>query len=445
MTDRDNDGLRSLTGWTVITPEQLAEARRGLGQQLAARRETAGLTQLQLARLAGYSRSTIANVETGRSGQPRDCWVRYDELLRADGALLSGHDHYRGLVSRHKHQAAQERERLRTAIIDQWRHTHALAKDAGTSVLVELSTKRDLSIGEARLDHRSSPVDQGLCAHWYDMLRVLAATDNALSVHGLLDIVRNGIALIHRNRRAADGPLRLKMAAVEARWLEFGSWVAHNQQQPGTAGRWLQTARSLAEEAGDQVHVAYVQMRLAQQAVEAADAAGCAALAEPVMRDSALPPRVRALAAVRYAQALAHERDVAGVRASLGMAYHLVDQASQAEDPAVTAMAGHGTSAYLRGYEAHCRLLLGETEAAANDLQLVLTEWPATQRLDEGLFRANLAVALARSGDLEAADSEAAAARTLGIQTGSRRTLILLDELAGQTSGRRLGDEVRTR
>jgi hypothetical protein len=260
-------------------------------------------------------------------------------------------------------------------------------------------------------------------------LRVLAATD-ALGVPGVLDVVRKQIILIDRHRSAADDSLRRKLAAAQMRWLEFGSWIADNQQQPDTAGRWLKAARSLADDAGDHVSDAYLQMRQAQQAIEASESAGSAALAEPVMRDHTLPPRVRALAAVRYAQAMAHDRDVSGVRAGLGLAHHLIDQASRAEDPAVTAMAGHGTGAYLRGYEAHCRLLLGDAPAAARDLQLVLTDWPATQRLDEGLFRANRAVALARSGELEAAEVEAAAARTLGIQTGSRRTLAMLDGLA---------------
>lgn len=428
----------------MITSEQLIDARRNLGQQLAARREAAGFTQLQLARHVGYTRSTIANVETGRSSQPRDCWVRYDQLLRADGVLLAGHDHYRALASRYRDQASQERKRQRTARIEQWRYTHT-AVDANGDAPAMVNLEQALDDGEARLDHQLTPVDPDPYAHWYEMLRVLAAADNVLGVPGLLDVVRNEIMLIDRHRHAADGQLRRKAAAAQARWLEFGSWIADNQQRPGTAGRWLRAARSLADEADDRASTAYVQMRQAQQAIEASDPASSAALAEPVMRDGGLPPRVRALAAVRYAQAMAHERNTTRVRASLGLAYHLVDEASLAEDPAVTAMAGHGTSAYLRGYEAHCRLLLGDASAAAHDLQLVLTEWPATQQLDEGLFRANLAVALAQAGQRDAAEAEAAAARILGAQTGSQRTLALLGELAVHPAHPQPEDEARTR
>jgi transcriptional regulator with XRE-family HTH domain len=104
-----------------VTPEQLAQARRRLGQQLAEHREAAGLTQAHLARLTGYTRSAIANVETGRSSQPRTSWTRYDQLLHAGGVLLAGHDHYATLTAQYRQQAAQERERQRTARVEQWR------------------------------------------------------------------------------------------------------------------------------------------------------------------------------------------------------------------------------------------------------------------------------------------------------------------------------------
>lgn len=115
----------------MVTPEQLAEARRDLGQQLAARREAAGLTQAQLARLTGYTRSALANVETGRSNQPRTCWVRYDQLLGAEGALLASYDHYASLTAQRRQQAARERERQRIAKIEQWRPQIATAIGPG--------------------------------------------------------------------------------------------------------------------------------------------------------------------------------------------------------------------------------------------------------------------------------------------------------------------------
>jgi transcriptional regulator with XRE-family HTH domain len=59
-----------------MTQDQLNEARRQLGRQLAACRRGMGFTQQRLAELTAYSRSAIANVETGRENTPRAFWKR---------------------------------------------------------------------------------------------------------------------------------------------------------------------------------------------------------------------------------------------------------------------------------------------------------------------------------------------------------------------------------
>ncbi len=82
----------------MITPGQVAEARRDLGRQLAALREGAGLTQVDLAARVNYSRSTIGNVETGRQKIPRGFCQRCDRELGADGVLLAVHDDVEALV-----------------------------------------------------------------------------------------------------------------------------------------------------------------------------------------------------------------------------------------------------------------------------------------------------------------------------------------------------------
>ena len=66
--------------------------RRALGQQLAAMRNRAGLSQWELAPLTGYSRSTLSDAELGRYRLRREFWLRCDELLRADGRLVASYD-----------------------------------------------------------------------------------------------------------------------------------------------------------------------------------------------------------------------------------------------------------------------------------------------------------------------------------------------------------------
>lgn len=66
-----------------------ADAQRSLGERLAAFRRLAGLNQAQLAARVSYSRSTVANTETGRQRAPIDFWHRCDQTLGANGELVA--------------------------------------------------------------------------------------------------------------------------------------------------------------------------------------------------------------------------------------------------------------------------------------------------------------------------------------------------------------------
>jgi hypothetical protein len=70
-------------------------AGRNLSAALAARRHAAGLTQTQLAEMAGVSVTTLGHAETGRLWQSRRFWEHADKALCADGALLELHDAFR--------------------------------------------------------------------------------------------------------------------------------------------------------------------------------------------------------------------------------------------------------------------------------------------------------------------------------------------------------------
>lgn len=71
----------------VVSPEQIREAWRDLGRQLAEWRKAAALTQHQLAALTWHSRSSIANIETGRQKASRQFWEHADRELGASGML----------------------------------------------------------------------------------------------------------------------------------------------------------------------------------------------------------------------------------------------------------------------------------------------------------------------------------------------------------------------
>ncbi|WP_204335623.1 MULTISPECIES: helix-turn-helix domain-containing protein [unclassified Micromonospora] len=97
----------------LVTPGQVAEARRDLGRQLAAWREAAGLTQVQLARRIVHSRSSVANVEIGRHSVTHAFWRYADREVAAGGALLAAFEKVDRLVQTQREQAARVLDRQR--------------------------------------------------------------------------------------------------------------------------------------------------------------------------------------------------------------------------------------------------------------------------------------------------------------------------------------------
>jgi DNA-binding XRE family transcriptional regulator len=347
------------------------------GAELRRWRQARGLSQAALARLVHVSPDLIGKVEKADRRPTRDLLDGLDRVLGTAGALA-------------ELWPEVEREGVRRA---------APASQNGMVF----------------------PVDPELVGHWSRMLVVLAATDNAVGVRGLREVVVGELRLLSGHRRAASGPLQRRLATVEARWLEFASWVADNDGDPAGATAWLQQAHDMAGENGDEVLCGYVLMRRAQRAVEAGDAATAIALLDAGPPTARLPPRIRALSMVRVAQAHALAGDDAAARTALNAAYRYVDRAGGDTEDEV--LAAHCGSAYIAAHEAQCRLMLGDSASAVAGYRRVLAAWPAGQRLDEGLFRAQLAIAYDQAGMADEAEAEGLRAVDLARQTGSHRTL----------------------
>src|SRR6266545_698210 len=93
-----------------IAPAQIHAVRQDLGRQLAAWRKAANVTQEELAKRTWYSRSTIANIETGRQTTTRRFWQRADRELGADGLLVKAFDQVDDLIRAYGAQMARARE-----------------------------------------------------------------------------------------------------------------------------------------------------------------------------------------------------------------------------------------------------------------------------------------------------------------------------------------------
>src|SRR5579875_586732 len=100
-------------GEVAAEVDLVEQAWHTLGPQLAASRRAAGLNQEQLAAATGYSRSTIANAETGRQHVQRQFWTRCDAALSTGTALTRGHDDITSLTRRTEATTALAARRTR--------------------------------------------------------------------------------------------------------------------------------------------------------------------------------------------------------------------------------------------------------------------------------------------------------------------------------------------
>ncbi|GIJ43110.1 helix-turn-helix domain-containing protein [Micromonospora andamanensis] len=98
-----------------LTPGVVADARRSLGGQLAVTRKAVGVTQVRLARMVQWSRSTVANVETARQVAPREFWLACDVALGAGGLLVAEWARTDALARRLREQMVSELVRQRLA------------------------------------------------------------------------------------------------------------------------------------------------------------------------------------------------------------------------------------------------------------------------------------------------------------------------------------------
>src|SRR3984893_2504829 len=143
-------------GTQVKEPGANGQASSELGAELAAYRRAARLSQAQLAELTEFSRSTVANVETGRQHVPRTFWERADQALRTGGVLANAHDEIEAAASRDLRTAARDMSAARHT--PAWQHRPDTLVH-GPSAVQAGSTPRPASVFPlpAELEQPSSP------------------------------------------------------------------------------------------------------------------------------------------------------------------------------------------------------------------------------------------------------------------------------------------------
>lgn len=121
-------GIRSVEGCCnvcnmPVVPGDPRELRGVLGARLAKVRRDAHLTQTQLAEQIGYSRATVAGVESGHQQAAAGFWQRCDVILNAAGELVVAWQELVSARRRTEQDAERRSQALRQARAAKKQHT----------------------------------------------------------------------------------------------------------------------------------------------------------------------------------------------------------------------------------------------------------------------------------------------------------------------------------
>jgi transcriptional regulator with XRE-family HTH domain len=235
----------------VADGERIQAAWRALGRQLHAERQAHGLSQQELSELILYSRSSIANVETGRQKVPRVFWSNCDKVLGLGETLALRWD---------KIDAAAQQELERAAAGSRQISLH-LAQPAGPVV----------SLAEPDAVADAEPIVVGLAsealdlATWAEQTNVGDTTIDALADSAgrlsrdylrkpPLPVLRDAAALYRRVAGLLQGGHQsLRQArdlhVIAGQLLAFLSWVSSDVGHPGAAEAHARAGWVMAEQA----------------------------------------------------------------------------------------------------------------------------------------------------------------------------------------------------
>ncbi len=322
--------------------EVAAAPSSALGVELAAYRRAAGYTQAQFAELTGYSRSTIANLETGRQHVSRDFWERADRVLRTGGVLATGYDETESASRRRLRAAARGVSTSRQARTWQLRSGAApdvsVTGEADGAVAPARSTpmsfwpanqeppwppptgtaRADLSMSPDVLPARdrptqgrrdnSRPISLGDIARLASMRQYLKAIDNAHGGGAALPMadwyVRcEALPLL---RGSHGDPTSRTLIDVVAQFQHDVGWMAYDGGQQSLATQYFHSALRFAHAAGNRLLGARVLAAMSHQAIylgHLRQAIDFAQAARNITRQVATPRTVAMLAAM---EACAH-------------------------------------------------------------------------------------------------------------------------------------------
>lgn len=265
-------------------------------------------------------------------------------------------------------------------------------------------------------------VDDGADAlELYERVMVdYAAFDNSAGPRLVVNVVTRYATTLIDQLAQARGDAWARTARLASRYAEFAGWLYQDAGDPVRAGRWTETALSIAHASGDEGMIAYTLMRRSTQAAEQDQISTALGLADAAVNTiGTRTPRVRALGYRQKATSLALTGDLHGCKDAITRARDEI-----ASDPNWNPLTGYCTIHYLDAEAALCFLRLGQSDEAVELFAPAIAAWPNGYVRDRGYYQAHFAEALVLAGDVEAAIDHAQQAARLVATCGSSRTAV---------------------
>ncbi|HEY7143953.1 MAG TPA: helix-turn-helix domain-containing protein [Streptosporangiaceae bacterium] len=361
------------------------------GEALARLMGTRGVGVHELARMSNYTAGHISNLRTGAKRASLQCAATLDDLLGAGGELIAAAGH-----------------RELTAEPD--------PGDLGHPVVPLPALDSD----------DVHPVE-----HLDRFRGLISESDNLFGPRNLISLVRRHVALIARMRHGRSGSDSRELLRMQARYAESLAWLYQDCTQFRDAQYWLDRSLEWAHMADDRQWAAFTLARKSQLAGDMHDSASAVDLADAAARMAEDSTRLAAAGAAYQAHGHALSGDAAASLRALDRAH---DIAERPEDDPGAPWAAWLTTGYVGVQRARCLTALGDHQNAAGLFARAIDGIPPELRRDKGVYLARLAVAQARSGDLDQAASAGLRAATIYQATASGRILTELRLLDAATA-----------
>lgn len=358
------------------------------GIELRRRRLGAGLSLADLARKAHYSKTHLSKVETGAKAASADMAKRCDSALGCNGELAALVKHTERSVRAPASARNGETWTLVMPVVGGGSFAVTDAPTNGTGIVAAAS----LSLPPAS----TTPADLASLRLIFDETRKLG---QRMASPALIPSLVTNTRLLQTMARHARSGTRETALVLAARFAEFAGWMAQEDGDEDGAEWWTDLAVTLAAEGGDRDMEAYALVRRGLIALYRHDAVTTVELAARA-QSAQCSPRVLGLAAQREAQGHA-------IGGNYDACFRALDRAAvHLQEPSDDGLPLIGTSnvadpvAITRGW---CLFDLGQTGQAAAILQDELSRIPELALRARARYGARLSLALAASGEIDAA------------------------------------------